>query len=131
MLSCLLIVDYPEVVRPGVRTLFGDDDSVEFCREAHDGTDAIHAAPCRTESSLKNEYDLFEKFPNGSSLWRGSVSEFETTLLRLQELTQKSENQFYAISLATGEDFIFNLELDDRRLLTPVKVERRIKSQAA
>jgi hypothetical protein len=86
---------------------------------------------CSTEASMKNDYDLFEKFANGSSLWRGSFPEFETTCLRLQELAQKSENQFYAISLTTGEVLAFNLERDARRLLAPLKTESRSKAQAA
>ena len=80
---------------------------------------------------MKNEYDLFEKFPNGSSLWRDFFPEFETTCLRLQELAQKSENQFYAISLTTGEVLAINSERDARGLLAPLKTERRSKSHAA
>ena len=80
---------------------------------------------------MKNEYDLFEKFPNGSSIWRGSFPGFESTCLRLQELAEKSENQFYAISLTTGEVVAFNLERDARGLLAPLKTEGRSKSQAA
>jgi hypothetical protein len=80
---------------------------------------------------MKHEYDPFERFPNGSSLWRGSFSGFETTCLRLQELAQKSENQFYAISLTTGEVLAFNSERDPRGLLAPLKNEGRSKSQAA
>jgi|HubBroStandDraft_6_1064221.scaffolds.fasta_scaffold568632_1 hypothetical protein len=80
---------------------------------------------------IKHEYDLFEKFPNGSSLWRGSFQGFETTFLRLKELAQKSENQFYAISLTTGEVVAFNSERNAREFLAPVKTERRSKSQAA
>jgi hypothetical protein len=80
---------------------------------------------------MKHQYDLFEKFPNGSSLWRGSFPGFETTCLRLQELAQKSENQFYAISLTTGEVVAFNSERDARELLAPLKTERRSKGQAA
>jgi hypothetical protein len=85
----------------------------------------------RLESSMKNDYDLFEKFLNGSSVWRGSFPEFETTCLRLQELAQKSENQFYAVSLTTGEVLTFNSERDARGLLAPLKKEGRSKSQAA
>jgi len=51
---------------------------------------------------MKHEYDLFEKFPDGSSLWCDSVLGFEIARLRLRELTQKSENRFYAIDLRTG-----------------------------
>lgn len=80
---------------------------------------------------MKHEYDLFEKFPNGSSLWRGSFSGFEATCLRVRELAQKSENQFYATSLKTGEVLAFNSEHDTHGLLAPSKVERRCKSHAA
>jgi hypothetical protein len=41
---------------------------------------------------MKHEYELFEKFPDGSSLWRGSIPGLETTRLGLQELAQRSEN---------------------------------------
>ena len=83
------------------------------------------------ESPMEHEYDLFEKFPDGSSLWRGSFPEIETICLRLQELAQKSENQFYPISLTTGEVLAFNSERDARELLAPLKTERRSKGQAA
>jgi hypothetical protein len=59
---------------------------------------------------MKHDYDLFEKFPDGSSLWRDSVSGFEKTQLFLQGLAERSENQFYAINLATGEVLAFNSE---------------------
>ena len=52
---------------------------------------------------MKHEYDLFEKYPDGSSLWRDFVPGFETTRLLLRELTQRSENRFYAIDLTTGK----------------------------
>ena len=64
---------------------------------------------------MKNEYDLFEKFPDGSSLWRDSVPGFETTRFRLQELAQRSENEFYAINLTTGKVLAFNSERDAQR----------------
>jgi hypothetical protein len=82
-------------------------------------------------NQIKHEYDVFEKFPNGSSIWRGSFPGFETTFLRLQELAQKSENQFYAISLTTGEVVAFDSERDARELLAPAKTKRRSKGQAA
>ena len=80
---------------------------------------------------MKNEYDLFEKFPNGSSLWRGSFPGFESTCLRLQELAQKSENEFYAISLTTGEVLALKSEGDARKLPEPLNTKGRSKSQAA
>ena len=56
---------------------------------------------------MKHKYDLFEKYPDGSSLWRDSVSGFEITRIRLKELALRSENQYYAIDLTTGEVLAF------------------------
>lgn len=80
---------------------------------------------------MKHEYDLFEKFPDGSSLWRDSVPGLEKTRIQLQELAQRSENQFYAINLATGEVFVFNTERDAYRFDAPSMTERRSQGQAA
>ena len=80
---------------------------------------------------MKHEYELLEQFPYGSSLWRDSVLGFETIHLRLPELAQRSENQFYAINVAIGEVLAFNSERDARGLLAPLITERRNKSQAA
>jgi hypothetical protein len=80
---------------------------------------------------MKNEYDLFEKFPDGSSLWRDSIVGFQTTCLRLQELAQRSENQFYAINLTTREVLAFDSGCNARAFRAGSKSERRSKSQAA
>ena len=80
---------------------------------------------------MNHEYDLFEKFPDGSSLWRDSIPGTGKTYLRLQDLTRGSENQFYAINLTTGEVIPFNSERDARGLLAPSKAGRLSKSQAA
>jgi hypothetical protein len=80
---------------------------------------------------MKDEYDLFEKFPDGSSLWRDSVLGFETTRLRLQELAQRVGNQFYGINLRSGEVLISNSERDAHGLRARSRTERSSKSQAA
>jgi hypothetical protein len=80
---------------------------------------------------MKHQYELFEKFPDGSSLWRDSISGFETTRLRLQELTQRSENQFYAINLTTREVLALNSECNAHGFRALSKTERRSKSQSA
>jgi hypothetical protein len=60
---------------------------------------------------MKHEiYELFEKFPDGSSRWRDSVPGFEITRLRLQKLAQRSANQCYAIDLTTGRVVAFDSE---------------------
>ena len=83
------------------------------------------------EHPMKQEYDLFEKFPDGSSLWRNSVCGLGTTRVRLWELAQRSENHFYAINLTTGEVLAFDSEHDAPGFRAPSKAETRSKSQAA
>jgi hypothetical protein len=80
---------------------------------------------------MNHEYDLFEKFPDGSSLWRDSVLGIETTRMRLQELAQKAKSQFYAINLTTGEVLAFKPEMDAHGFPAPSKSEGRSKSHAA
>jgi hypothetical protein len=80
---------------------------------------------------MRDEYDLFEKFPDGSSLWRDSVLGFETTRLRLQELTQRSKNQFYGINLTTGEVLVCGSNRDAHGFRARLRTERPSKSQAA
>jgi len=80
---------------------------------------------------MKDEFDLFEKFPDGSSLWRDSVLGFGTTLLQLQELAQRSKNQFYGINLRSGEVLFSNSERDAHGFRERSRTERRNNCQAA
>jgi hypothetical protein len=80
---------------------------------------------------MNYEYDLFEKFTDGSSLWRESVSGLERTRLRLYEMAQNSGNRFYAINLATGEILAFDTNNYAHESHAPSMTERRSKSQAA
>jgi hypothetical protein len=76
---------------------------------------------------MKHEiYELFEKFPDGSSRWRDSVPGFEITHLRLEELAQRSENQYYAINLTTGEVLASNSE----RMLLGSAHFQKLKAEA-
>jgi hypothetical protein len=77
---------------------------------------------------MKDEFDLFEKFRDGSSLWRDSVLGFETTRLMLQELVQKSENQFYGINLRSGEVLVSNLERHTHRFRARPRAEKQSKN---
>jgi hypothetical protein len=52
---------------------------------------------------MNRKYDVFEKFSDGSSLWRGCVSGFENTRIHLHELGRQSGNQFYAIDISVGK----------------------------
>jgi hypothetical protein len=52
---------------------------------------------------MKHEYDLFERFPDGSSLWRACVIGLKGTRQYLQDLSQHSPNRFYALHLVSGK----------------------------
>ena len=78
---------------------------------------------------MESEYDLFEKFPDGSSLWRDSVSGLENTRLRLQELTQRSENEFYALNLTTREVLAFDSERDVHGFCAPLRTEDEARAR--
>ena len=48
---------------------------------------------------MRPEYDIFEKFPDGSSMWRGcGVGQFDAER-KLQELAEHSVNEFFAIEI--------------------------------
>jgi len=80
---------------------------------------------------MKDEYDLFEKFPDGSSLWRDSVFGFEIARLRLQELAQRSENEFHGINLTTGDVLRSGSKRDAHGFRARLRTERQSNRQAA
>ncbi len=52
---------------------------------------------------MNHKYDLFEKFPDGSSLWRACVVGLKGTRQHMLDLSQQSPNRFYAMHLQTGK----------------------------
>jgi len=54
------------------------------------------------ELPMDREYDLFEKFPDGSLLWRDVVLGHENAIHKLQELAAKTPNECYAMHLPTN-----------------------------
>ncbi len=77
-------------------------------------------------ASMIREYDLFEKFPDGSSLWRVSVSGLGNARLQLHELIRKSDNQFYAIDITGGK----TLQLDRERDMLGFRAPRKNRNQS-
>jgi hypothetical protein len=55
------------------------------------------------------DFDIFEKFPDGSSLWRVCVSGGFEAQRKVHDLTEHSDNEFYAIDIQAGEMLRFNL----------------------
>jgi hypothetical protein len=52
---------------------------------------------------MRHEYDLFERFPDGSSLWRASAKGLESARHHLTDLAKHSSNRFYAINVVSGK----------------------------
>jgi hypothetical protein len=80
---------------------------------------------------MNRKYDVFEKFSDGSSLWRACVLGLQGTHLHLRELAQKSENRFYAIAHANGKTVHPNLANIGMELMGPRKPVKRSRSAAA
>jgi hypothetical protein len=76
------------------------------------------------ESVMKREYDIFEKFSDGSSLWRDSILGLENTRFRIRELAARSANEFYAINLVLGRTVSAGLRADPRKFNSPMKAPR-------
>lgn len=54
---------------------------------------------------MRRVYDVFEKFSDGSTLWRASVNgKFEASR-KIQELSEHSGNEFFFLDI-TAEDFL-------------------------
>ncbi len=52
---------------------------------------------------MRRDYDIFEKFPDGSTIWRACVHGQFEAIRKVQELAELSENEFMVIGFQ-GED---------------------------
>jgi hypothetical protein len=65
---------------------------------------------------LRN-FDIFEKFPNGSMTWRTCVfGKFEGER-KLHELTEHSNNEFLAIDIQSGERLSIGVHQKSRQTI--------------
>jgi hypothetical protein len=78
---------------------------------------------------MRNSYDLFEKFPDGSSLWRACVIGLQGTRLYMSDLAQRSPNHFYALHIVSGK--MVPLDLHPDALGAAQKAGKRSKSAVA
>lgn len=78
---------------------------------------------------MSPKYDLFERFPDGSSLWRACVVGREGARLHMRDLALRSTNQFYAMHVGTGRI----VWLERQRFGTSVlpRLEKQAKAVAA
>jgi hypothetical protein len=72
---------------------------------------------------------LFEKFPDGSSLWRACVIGLDGARQHMYDLARRSSNQFYAMHLVSGKIVTYNFH---REAFVPdSKMGRRGRAAAA
>ena len=50
---------------------------------------------------MQRTYDIFEKMPDGTIMWRGSIQGLEEAVRNLKELAARSLNEFQMLHLAT------------------------------
>ena len=71
------------------------------------------------EGSADRDYFVFEKFPDGSAVWRDWVRDIENVELKLQELARGSNNKFFAL----------NIHGRSEPVLRPIQIDLWIKSE--
>ena len=52
---------------------------------------------------MRREFDVFEKFSDGSTLWRATVIGRFEALRKMQELAEHSENEFFTPDVQAGK----------------------------
>jgi hypothetical protein len=48
---------------------------------------------------MRRDYDVFEKFPDGSTLWRACVSGKFEAERKMREMREHSENEFFTLDI--------------------------------
>jgi hypothetical protein len=48
-------------------------------------------------------YELFERFPDGSTLWRAFAPDLRDAVEMLEDLASNTGNEFYALNIQTGQ----------------------------
>ena len=49
------------------------------------------------EGTTNPDYEIFEEFADGSTLWRASVFGMKEVELKLREFSRRSDNKFFAL----------------------------------
>jgi hypothetical protein len=70
---------------------------------------------------MRREYDIFERFPDGSSLWRATVLGRFEAQRKMQEFAEHSENMFFTTDIQTGQPLQFNFLNRDCRPLAKAR----------
>jgi len=71
----------------------------------------------------RRDFDIFEKFPDGSTLWKACVRGRFEAQRKLDELAERSENQFFMIDIQG--------HVLSPPILVPMKSKPSVKTAAA
>jgi len=71
------------------------------CPSGLKGRNLAYVAP--KAGPVNREYDIFERLPDGTHLWKDYVHGLEQAHRKLQELAAQSRNEHYAIHTPTKE----------------------------
>ena len=66
---------------------------------------------------MRREYEIFERFPDGSTLWRASIAGRYEANRKMAELAEHSDNQFFSIDVQAAEALPPKFVRDNPRLL--------------
>jgi hypothetical protein len=50
-------------------------------------------------AAMLHEYDIFERFPDGSSVWRATISGRYEAQRKMQEFAEYSDNAFFTLDI--------------------------------
>ena len=70
---------------------------------------------------MRREIDIFERYWDGSSLWRATVSGRYEAQRKMQEFAEHSENAFFAIDVKAGRHLPHNVAVSHARPLESAK----------
>jgi hypothetical protein len=51
------------------------------------------------------DYDVFEEFPDGATVWRTCVCGMKEVELKMMQLRKETPNKLFALNLSDGRDF--------------------------
>ena len=57
---------------------------------------------------MRRDYDVFERFSDGSTLWRACVAGRYEAQRKMHELAESSESEFFLIDIHAGHHLPFN-----------------------
>ena len=55
---------------------------------------------------MRRDYEVFERFPDGSTLWRARVTGRFEAQRKIQEFREHSENEFFILDVVERHHFI-------------------------